>query len=178
MLIPLEKIHEFHHMRTDAHVKCMNYFAGLLGYHFPEHDNDKNYGTMKTGYAYINYAKYHREYHFPETNRMLFQQMHDEHHTTQPHHLEHYSDVSEISDITLIEMICDWFSASFEQRYLTHEDPKDYTVLQYFDTNLRNNKKYNWSEHQLETIYETIEFLEMYSDHNEIMKIWLPLLSF
>lgn len=178
MLIPLEKIHEFHHMRTDAHVKCMNYFAGLLGYHFPEHDNDKNYGTMKTGYAYINYAKYHREYHFPETNRMLFQQMHDEHHMTQPHHLEHYSDVSEISDIALIEMICDWFSANFEQRYLTHEDPKDYTVLQFFENNLRNNKKYNWSEHQLETIYETIEFLEMYSDHNEIMKIWLPLLSF
>ena len=93
------------------------------------------------------------------------------------HHLLHYSDVSEINDITLIEMVCDWFSASFEQRYITHEDPDDLTVSQWFEHNLRNNKEYNWSQHQVDLIYSTIDFLETYADYNEIIKIFLPLLS-
>lgn len=164
-------------MRTTAHVDCLNYHAGLLGYHFPEHDNDKNSGTIKTAYSYINWAKYHPEYNVPETNRELLKQMRAEHHKTQPHHLEYYSDVSEINDITIIEMVCDWFSASFEQRYITHEDSDDLTVSQWFEHNLRNNKEYNWSQHQVDLIYSTIDFLETYADYNEIIKIFLPLLS-
>lgn len=177
MLIAIETINEFHRMRTDAHVRCLNYFAGLLGYHFPEHDNDKNHGTMRIAYSYINYAKYHPEYNIPETNRHLYVQMRMEHHQTQPHHLEYYTSASEISDTTLIEMLCDWHSANFEQRYITREDPKDYSVLQFFEQELKDNLKYTWSEHQLEIIYDTIEFLEMYTNHDEVMKIWIPLLN-
>ena len=178
MQISIDTINKFHHMRTTAHVDCLNYHAGLLGYHFPEHDNDKNSGTIKTAYSYINWAKYHPEYNVPETNRELLKQMRAEHHKTQPHHLEYYSDVSEINDITMIEMVCDWFSASFEQRYLTHEDPKDYTVQKFFEKKLLNNKKYKWSTHQINLINDTIEFLEMYANYEEIMKIWRPLLEF
>ena len=178
MRIAINTIFEFHHMRTTAHVECLNYFAGLLGYHFPEHDNDKNIDTMKTAYAYINYHKYHPEYNISNANRDLFKQMHTEHHRMQPHHLEHYSDVSEINDITLIEMICDWHSANFEQRYLTHEDKHDYTVQKFFETHLLNNPKYNWASHQINLIYETIDFLDMYANYEEIMKIWRPLLNF
>ena len=36
MKISVEKIFQFHHLRTQAHIDCLNYFAGLLGYHFPE----------------------------------------------------------------------------------------------------------------------------------------------
>ena len=177
MKISLETIHEFHHKRTQSHIDCLNYHAGLLGYHFPEHDNDKHSGTMMTGYAYINYGRYHPDFNIPETHRSLFRQMHKEHHTTQSHHLEHYSDVSEISDITLIEMVCDWFSANFEQRYLTHEDPDDLSVLKWFYTQLRNNPKYKWSQKQIDLICSTIDFLDMYANYDEVIKIWLPLLS-
>lgn len=177
MKISLETINKFHHARTQAHIDCLNYHASLLGYHFPEHDNDKNSGPMMTGYACKNYARYHPEYNIPETYIELCKQMRKEHHTTQKHHLLHYSDVSEINDITLIEMVCDWFSASFEQRYITHEDPDDLTVSQWFEDNLRNNKEYNWSQHQVDLIYSTIDFLETYADYNEIIKIFLPLLS-
>ena len=40
-----------------------------------------------------------------------------------------------------------------------------------------NNKEYNWSQHQVDLIYSTIDFLETYADYNEIIKIFLPLLS-
>ena len=177
MRISIETINKFHHARTQAHIDCLNYHASLLGYHFPEHDNDKHSGPMMIAYSYKNYNSYHPEYHIPETNKELFRKMNAEHHAAQIHHLEHYSDVSEISDITLIEMVCDWFSANFEQRYLTHEDPNDLSVRKWFDTQLRHNPKYKWSQKQIDLICSTIEFLEMYANHDEVMKIWQPLLS-
>ncbi|MBR4892260.1 MAG: hypothetical protein IKZ34_03730 [Alphaproteobacteria bacterium] len=177
MSIPIETINEFHLKRTQAHIDCLNYHAALLGYHFPEHDNDKNSGPMMIAYSYTNYARYHPEYNIPETYIEFCRTMRAEHHATQAHHLEHYADVSEISNLTLIEMVCDWFSASFEQRYITHEDPNDYTVQEFFDTLLRNNPEYKWSNEQIELICSTIDFLEMYANHDEIMKIYTPLLS-
>lgn len=177
MRISIETINKFHHARTQAHIDCLNYHASLLGYHFPEHDNDKHSGPMMIGYSYKNYNKYHPEYNIPETNMELFRKMNAEHHISQTHHLEHYSDVSEISDITLIEMVCDWFSANFEQRYLTHEDANDLSVRKWFDTQLRHNPKYKWSQKQIDLICSTIDFLEMYANYDEIMKIWQPLLS-
>lgn len=178
MNIRLSTIMEFHHRRTMAHVDCLNYFAGLLGYHFPEHDNDKNSGPMRDAYAYQNYARYHPEYNIPKIYSELFRTKCAEHHQTQPHHLEYYSDVSKISDITLIEMVCDWFSANFEQRYITHEDPNDYTVQQFFDITLRNHPKYKWSKKQVELISSSIDFLEMYANYDDIMAIWRPLLAY
>ena len=59
--VPIETIYEFHKTRTACHVASVNYFAGLLGYHFPEHDNDKNTEPMRTVYAYKNYASYSLE---------------------------------------------------------------------------------------------------------------------
>lgn len=178
MITRLSTIIEFHHQRTTAHVDCMNYFAGLLGYHFPEHDNDKHSGPMRDAYAYKNYARYHPEYNIPKIYSELCKEKCAEHHKTQPHHLEYYSDVSEISDLTLIEMVCDWFSASFEQRYITHEDPNDYTVQQFFDVTLRDNPKYKWSEKQVELICSSIDFLEMYGNYDDVMAIWRPLLAY
>ena len=46
MKISVEKIFQFHRLRTQTHIDCLNYYAGLLGYHFPEHDNDKNHDTI------------------------------------------------------------------------------------------------------------------------------------
>ena len=66
---------------------------------------------------------------------------------------------------------------------LGYENVKDFDLFtneefeNFFEQELKDNLKYTWSEHQLEIIYDTIEFLDMYTNHDEIMKIWLPLLS-
>jgi len=175
MYIPVEKILDFYEKRTCAHIKSVNYFAGLIGYHFPEHDNDKMTGTIRTGYAHITYAKYHPEFTVTQTQRELYTLVHDEHHKTQPHHLEYYDkDVSKISDMTLIEMICDWHSASFEQRFVSHEDSIGHTVYDYFTMHLQH---LDWSPHQYGLIQEMLEFLDMYTNHNDVLEIWAPLID-
>ena len=176
MNIRLSTIMEFHHRRTQAHVDCLNYYAGLLGYHFPEHDNDKNSGPMQTGYAYANYAKYHPEFYLSDARAELFHEMHAEHHRMQPHHIEHYDDMTGVSDITLIEMICDWHSANFEQNHITHEGGAS-SVREYFDKELRNRDDLKWSAHQLAIIDEMIDFLALYANFDDIMAIWRPLLA-
>lgn len=177
MQISIDTIYEFHKIRTSAHINSLNYFAGLLGYHFPEHDNDKMSGPMQTAYAFRIYFRYHPEYNIPKANLDLFRQMHAEHHRMQPHHLEHYCDVSKINDITLVEMVCDWHSASFEQRFITHEDKHDYTVQKYFDNVILKNPKYNWSSHQIDLINNLIQFLDTYANHDAVMEIWRPVLN-
>ena len=175
MHISSKTLYDFHTRRTTAHINCLNYFAGLLGYHFPEHDNDKHSDTIRTGYVYYNYAKYHPDYTFTSAQQELFEFARREHHYTQPHHFEYYSDVRNISDITLVEMVCDWHSASFEQRYLTHEDPMDYTVRDWF--NLLIQDKYPFTQHQIDFIYQLIDFLDMYTNHDDAMRCWLPMLE-
>jgi hypothetical protein len=178
MKISVEKIFQFHRLRTQTHIDCLNYYAGLLGYHFPEHDNDKNHDTICTGYAYYNWAKYHPEYTMSPAHRELFELAKHEHHTHQPHHVWYYENTADIDDVTLIEIICDWHSASFEQRFITHEDPLDYDVRTFFEKNLMVNPKLHWTTHQIELINSTIDFLEMYAEHDTILKIWLPLLDY
>lgn len=167
---------EFHYRRTAAHIDCLNYYAGLLGYHFPEHDNDKNHGPMRDAYAYVNYAKYHPEFSLSNARQALYHEMHAEHHRMQPHHIEHYTDMTTVSDITLIEMICDWHSANFEQNYVSHEGGPT-SVRDFFDCKLRNRADLKWSPHQLETIDEMIDFLAMYTNFDDVMAIWRPLLT-
>lgn len=177
MNVRLSTIMEFHFKRTAAHIDCLNYYAGLLGYHFPEHDNDKNHGPMRDAYAYMNYAKYHPEFTLSDARRELWNDMHDEHHRMQPHHIEHYASASEISDITLIEMICDWHSANFEQNHVTNEGGAS-CVREFFDTALRNHPRLKWSQHQLNIIDDAIDFLAMYANHDDIMAIWRCLFAY
>ena len=168
MIVKLTEIMEFHHRRTTAHIDCLNYFAGLLGYHFPEHDNDKQSGPMRDAYAYYNYAKYHPEMQLSDARYDLWHDMHAE------HHLEHYDNISEISDITLVEMICDWYSANFEQNHVTHEGGAP-NVRTYFETEVRN--KLNFTDAQITQINEMIDFLDLYANFDDIMAIWRPLLA-
>lgn len=176
MAMSAEKILEFHRARTATHIECLNYHAGLLGYHFPEHDNDKTSGTIQNGYAYINYAKYHPECRLTPAQLDLYEHAHAEHHKTQPHHIEYYDDVSKISDMTLVQMVCDWFSANFEQIHVLHEISPQ-TVMDYFDMFLRNKPGLNWSAHQIDLIAQLCDFLDAYADFDTIMDIWRPLLD-
>ena len=176
MAISADTILKFHHLRTSAHIQCLNYFAGLLGYHFPEHDNDKMSGPICMGYAYINYAKYHPDCKLTPPQLELYHDKHAEHHHTQPHHLEYYSDTTTIPDVILIEMVCDWHSANFEQRFITHEDPLDCTVSDFFEKHILHNPRYKWHPAQIDLINELITFLGNYADHDAIMAIWRPVM--
>ncbi len=174
MKISVDKIYEFHRVRTACHVASVNYFANILGYQFPEHDNDKNIEPMRTGYAYKNYAAYHPKYNLPDNYAELFRLAHKTHHEHASHHIEFYDgDVSRIPDVHLIEMICDWFSANFEQVFIQH-DCEYATVKEWLDMKMAH---LNWSDAQLKIIHEASELLEHERDNDALMKIWEPVIN-
>ncbi len=171
MKIPINEIIEFHIMRTSAHIDTLNYFAGLLGHCFPNHDHDKYTEPYRTGYAYINYAKHHPNCHITDAQRELFDIAHDEHHRMQSHHIEHYDNVGDIPKTVLIEMICDWYSANFESQLL-NEHPQYPTVATWFDKKM---SALPWTDAQRTFIAQTIQDIEHRINRDDIMKIWAKL---
>jgi hypothetical protein len=168
MNIPLDDITDFHKRRTRCHIDCLNYFAGLLGYHFPEHDNDKNIEPYLTGYAYHNYAAYHDGCAMPPQWLDAFESVRAEHHRMQPHHTEHYRSMAEIPHARLIEMICDWHSANFEQTNITHEN--DFAdVAQFFELKMSG---LDWTPAQRKLILDTIKLIADRADPEIVRGLW------
>ncbi len=168
MPIPMDEILKFHESRTQRHIAAVNYFAGLLGYHFPKHDYDKFINPVMIGYAYFNYARYHDGCKITQQYRDAFNKSHDEHHSTQPHHLEHYKDVQEIPNDVLVEMVCDWASANFEQTKIVSEDDFD-SVMDYFNQCM---SQLNWTDKQRKFLIQTIQSVEQLTDTTQLYNIW------
>ncbi len=171
MLIPAKTIMDFHELRTKCHINSVNYFAQILGYHFPEHDNDKVRDPIRIGYAYINYASYHPECKLLPQQVDAYKKSHNEHHRTAPHHIEHYNDASEIPKIVLIEMICDWHSANFESIHMQKEPGAPESVIKWFNQSVG---KLNWTTAQRALINEYCDKLSRATEYTEIKQIWAP----
>ena len=168
MNIPIEEIINFHIKRTNCHVQTLNYFAQILGYHFPEHDSDKYKEPYIFGYAYCNYAKHHKNCAMLPQQKEIFAKVHEEHHKMQPHHIEHYTSMQDISNIALTEMLCDWHSANFEQNFITNENEFS-SISDFFQKKM---SKLDWSKKQLEYINMVIEKISTTSNYEEIKQIW------
>jgi hypothetical protein len=152
----------------------VNYFAGLLGYHFPEHDNDKNTEPMRTGYAYKNYASYHPEYKLLDKYVALFDVAHSAHHAHASHHIEFYGgNVAQIPDICLVEMVCDWSAANFEQVSVMGDCEYNAT-LEWFNAQMAH---LNWTDAQMDIIHSALDKIAQNRDDQKIMKIWAPVLE-
>lgn len=168
MHIPAEKILNFHTRRTQCHIDCLNYFASLLGYHFPEHDNDKNHDPIRIGYAYGNYVTYHPGCMMPSAALDAFKAAKAEHHRNAPHHVEHYARMSDIPKIRLAEMICDWHSANFEETRILNNCEYS-SVSDFFD---RIMAPRDWTPSQREFVRETIELIAATADMSRVQEIW------
>lgn len=173
MNINVNDIFDFYELRIKCHIASMNYFAALLGYHFPEHDSDKVVEPVRTGYAYIFYKAYHKNFHLTPEHVALCEDAKDIHHSHAPHHIQYYKHVSEIPDIRLYEMIADWASANFEQMNIIHE-PDAIKITEWFKNNTAN---LGWSEHQLDIIHKSLEIIDKNTDVDTITNIWQPLLE-
>lgn len=173
MKIDLNDIFNFYEMRIACHVKSMNYFASLLGYHFPEHDGDKIEEPIRTGYAYIFYQAYHKKLVLNDEYEKLCDIAKNTHHNHATHHIEHYKNVRDIPDICLYEMVADWASANFEQMNILQEDCA-VPISDWFNNNM---KKLNWTEHQLKIIYDSFDIINKKTENDKIMAIWQPLLK-
>lgn len=173
MNIDLNEIFDFFETRIKCHVESVNYFAGLLGCHFPEHDKDKIVEPIRTGYAYIFYRSYHKNTHLLPQQFDLCQDATLLHHNHSTHHVEYYKHVKDIPDVHLYEMVSDWASANFEQLNVLHK-PDAVSISQWFDKNMSHLE---WSTHQLDIIKKSFEIFDLQTDENKVLDIWKPLIE-
>lgn len=173
MNINIKDIFDFYEMRIKCHVESVNYFASLLGYHFPEHDNDKIKEPIRTGYAYVFYDTYHKNFCLTPEYTALCKDAWRIHHEHAPHHIQYYKHVSEIPDIHVYEMVADWASANFEQMNIIH-DPDSIPLQTWFDNKMAN---LGWTKHQLDIIKKSFEIIKENTDPEKVKKIWKPLLQ-
>ena len=168
----MDEILAFHKSRTHRHIAAVNYFAGLMGYHFPKHDYDKFNDPIQVGYSYINYTNYHPDCKISQQYADAFKKANHEHHSTQPHHIEYYKNVQNIPHDVLIEMVCDWCSANFEQSNILHNNEFG-SVIDFFDKQL---SQLNWTDKQRETIIQTINFMEQNAAPDKLYAIWADII--
>lgn len=173
MNINLDDIFNFYEQRIKCHVKAVNYFANLLGYSFPEHDSDKVVEPIRTGYSYIFYSTYHKNFHPLPQHIELCNEAIQTHHKHASHHVEHYDNVTDIPDIRLYEIVSDWASANFEQMSI-QKKPDATSLWTWFE---RNMSHYGWSEHQIEIIKKSIDIFDSQTDDKAVLAIWQPLLE-
>ena len=172
MEINVNDIFNFYELRIKCHVVSVNYFAALLGYHFPEHDSDKIREPIRTGYAYIFYSNYHKNIHLKPEHNELCKKAKEEHHKHSTHHMEYYKTVSDIPDIRLYEMLSDWASANFEQKEII-KDKAMAPLPEWF----KNVSSLPWTEHQLDIINHAFDIFENKTDNAQVMAIWGPVLE-
>ena len=169
----MDDIFEFYEMRIKCHVESMNYFASLLGYHFPEHDSDKVREPIRTGYAYIFYRTYHKNFRVTPEHEALCKDAWHEHHNHATHHIQYYKSAKDIPDIHLYEMISDWASAKFEQMNIIRES-ESVPLREWFNNKMANLE---WTEHQLDIIKKSFDIICKNTDVETITKIWQPVLE-
>lgn len=165
----LDDIIDFHIMRTRMHIAAVNYFAGLLGHDFSDHDADKFSEPIKTPYALLNFLPYHPLFQPTAEQVETWGWAQREHHKTASHHATSYSNISLMSDLRVTEMVCDWFSANNEQNHIRKqiefESPLDFYRKS-------SAQRHNFTSHQNELILSTIDTLNYRMNINDFIKIW------
>lgn len=173
MNININDIFEFSQLRITCHVRSLNYFAAMFGLNFPDHDGDKNKEPMRTGYAYIVYAMYHKNFHLTPEHEKLCEEAKETHHKHATHHIAYYQNISDIPDIRIYEMVSDWASANFEQKEILCANDA-LGLIDWFNKNRLNE---NWTAHQLDLIQKAFKIIDEKSDSGVIKSIWMPVLE-
>ena len=169
MLKDHSEIIEFYKRRTGAHITALNYFAGLLGTRFPEHDSDKFSAPLLIPYALKNYSDYHPDFAWSDALEKESQCAWYKHHSSAAHHVESYADIADMPDTRITEMLCDWFTANNEQN-LVQKRPVYCTIMDFYSRHALPTFKFVPRQQTL--ILELIEELKVREDTEKFLEIW------
>jgi len=120
------------------------------------HDDSK-YGEEER-VPYIWLTEFHRckndgiDFEYPEGVEERVRAATKHHITTNPHHPEAHSDPSDMSEVDIIEMVCDWAAMAQEL------GENNGSAKGWADKNV--GSKWKFSDEQVELIYSTIDILD------------------
>ena len=173
MNIKMSKITDLYDMMHNCHVQTVNYFASFFGYSFPEHDADKIQETNKINYAYEMYKRCFPDFKLPDKYSEQLKDLKQQHYKKSPHHINHYSNVSEIPNTYLYEMISDWAAANFALRNIAKNTSVP-PLENWFDNTMA---QLPWTEHQIDLIKKSFQIIQDKTDKNKLNLIWQNLVK-
>jgi hypothetical protein len=125
---PTPEMLAFYERRTNEHIervrKCLTLLAGATDYGEELIERAKTHDASKFGdeerIPYVWLTEYHRckrngeLFNYPEGVADQVEQAIRHHMTTNRHHPEFHADPNEMTDVDLIEMVCDWTAMAQE----------------------------------------------------------------
>lgn len=143
--------------------ECIETFTNFLHRRGAIHDNSKYYEDEFEGFTYFNTIDPNLVYNSPgykeamEKIRPYTKKAIKLHYSRNSHHPEYHDNIEDMSLLDLIEMVCDWKSASYTYNS-SIKDPIDKNKL--FVKNVNTLKvKYKFTDAQLWVIDEVIKVL-------------------
>ncbi|MCI5210088.1 MAG: hypothetical protein D3910_15125 [Candidatus Electrothrix sp. ATG2] len=162
----------FYERRTNEHIervrRCLELLATVRedGKELVErgtvHDASKFGETERIPYIWL--TEYHRcrqhgePFEYPAGVEVMVQQAVDHHVTSNRHHAQFHSDPNEMSDIDLIEMVCDWTAMAQEF------DQDGGSARGWADKTIGNRVSFNSAKKRF--IYRIIEELDRLNARN------------
>ena len=173
MALNTKDIFDFYDLRMLCHINSVNYFAGLFGRQFPEHDNDKFSDSMRNGYAYVFYNTYYKNFDISDEQIIACNAVKYQHHKNATHHIEHYDMVSDIPDTCLCEILCDCAATNFEFLRIIQQ-PGTLPLTEWFQQNML---QLPWNQKQMDIINKSLDILDKNSNFDTVTEIWQTLLA-
>lgn len=135
---------QYFNNRTKRHIELVNYFANKVGYKFLDHDKDKFEDKNKDAYTLLSWCSF-RNIDIPTEDKVHIDNIMKNHYKVNKHHPEHWNNISDMDEESLIEMCADWCAMSKEY----HNDP-----INWADDHI--GIKWDFSETQIYFIYKTL----------------------
>lgn len=173
MNIKMSKITDLYDTMHKCHVQTVNYFASFFGCSFPEHDADKIQEPHKIDYAYEMYKRCFPDFNLPDKYSEQLKALKQQHYKKSPHHINHYSNVSEIPNTCLYEMISDWAAANFALRNIA-KNTNVPALEKWFDETMA---QLPWTKSQIDLIKKSFQIIQNKTDEKKLNLIWQDLVK-
>ena len=163
---PTPEMVTFFERRTNEHIgrvrRCLVVMASLTQHGFELNERGRIHDASKfepvERIPYIWLTEFHRcrhngkPFNYPNGLEKLVRKAIDHHITTNRHHPEFHADPNDMSEVDLIEMVCDWTAMSQE----FGQDGG--SARGWADRTIGNHQK--WNDDKCQFIYEAIDLLD------------------
>jgi phosphoribosyl-AMP cyclohydrolase len=163
---PINEMVEFCIKRTKAHIHRVSSHMDILSHHYPEKEEIKIRGLNhdKSKWSEEEFLPYVWETHknrclaqgipfqYPEGVEQLIHKAKQHHISRNRHHLEYHGSSDEITNIDIIEIVCDWTAVAEELNKdgCSAKTWADYVI----------GKRFSLNSDQKEFLYSTISLLD------------------
>ena len=170
--VPTQEMIDFVTDRINRHIKSVNYFASLIGRHYPDHDLDKFdeplFSRYVVGYWYLFNNDTSLADNVTPEFREAFIAAKKPHYQTRSHHTDYWGNPHDMPPVALEEMACDMFAMCAEKNMRGLKRAKKFLDYWVEDT----PQWFQYSKEQDSIMRDLFAKLEARWNRDDFLKIW------